>query len=698
MPDFATGDVFVNHRIEGVAGRGGMGVVYRAMQIGLERIVALKVLAPALAEDPGFRERFVAESKIAASIEHPNVIPLYYAGERDGVLFIVMRYVDGPDLRALIRASGRLKPERAARIVAQVGSALDAAHARGLVHRDVKPANVLTTPVTLAGGRADDHVYLTDFGLSKRAASVSELSRAGGWVGTLGYVPPEQIRGERLDARADIYALGCVLFHALTGAPPFLRDSDEATLLASLNDPFPTQEVPTPFAEVLGRALAKDPGDRHTSAGELGQAALAAARETTASAARTGWGRSAFAATPDDAETRPSPEPVPWSPAPSVAQVPAPYQITAQTPAPYQTAAIPPPRPAPPAAGAAGGAWGDRARAPIGAAAILLVAALAVVAVLLVTGGDPATPDRPGSGPPSPVADPPLYIGRRPNALTIASGAVWVVSRGSSFLSLVNARTGRRIPDPVDIGEGATSIASGFGEIWVVKASTGALLRIDARSRRRVGPAIDLDTPGQAVAVDTGDDAVWVGVRNSDRAYRGPETVVRVDRSTGALTRIEVPGGVQDLAVGEGAVWITNRFGSSVVRIKTSNLSQSSIPVGRSPRGIAVGEAAVWVANEGDDTVTRIRASTLRTQTIDVPDTPTRVAVGGGFVWVTAQAAGRVIRIVPQRRRVRDAVETGRRPFAVDVLPGSVWLTLLGDDAVQRVPFEPESRPAGARP
>src|SRR5688500_171813 len=196
MPEFRPGDVFVDYRIEGLAGRGGMGVVYRATQLGLERTVALKVITPALADDPDFRRRFVAESKAAASIEHPNVIPVYYAGEREGVLFIVMRYVDGPDLRALVRAEGKLDAARAAHIIAQVGAGLDAAHQHGLVHRDVKPANVLLGP--------DDHAYLTDFGLTKRTASTAGgVSRPGGWVGTLGYVAPEQIRGERIDARTD---------------------------------------------------------------------------------------------------------------------------------------------------------------------------------------------------------------------------------------------------------------------------------------------------------------------------------------------------------------------------------------------------------------------------------------------------------------------------------------------------------------
>ena len=299
MPEFRPGDVFVDYRIEGLAGRGGMGVVYRVTQVSLERTVALKVIAPALADDEDFRKRFVAESKAAASVEHPNVIPVYYAGERENVLFIVMRYVDGPDLRALVRAEERLEPERAAHIVAQLGGALDAAHRHGLVHRDVKPANVLLGE--------DDHAYLTDFGLTKRAATsagAGGLSRAGGWVGTLGYVAPEQIRGERVDARTDVYALGCVLVYALTGKAPYSGDSDEATLWAHLNAPPPSESVPPDFEGVIARALAKDPSDRYLSAGDLGRAALRAAGRSATSVPERYVGRGLAAPpTEDTADT-----------------------------------------------------------------------------------------------------------------------------------------------------------------------------------------------------------------------------------------------------------------------------------------------------------------------------------------------------------------------------------------------------------
>src|SRR4051794_27943380 len=274
MADLAPGDVFAGHRIVDVAGSGGMGVVYRAVELALDRTVALKLITPALAGDPDFRGRFVRESRAAASIEDPNVIPIFSAGSEQDVLYISMRFVEGEDLRALLRREGRLEPRRAARIVSQVAAALDAAHERGLVHRDIKPANVLLTET--------EHAYLTDFGLTKRVGEgATQVSRPGGWVGTLGYVAPEQIRGERVDARADVYALGAVLFHALAGHAPFTADSDEAMLWRHLHDEPPRagDGVPAGFDPVIRRALAKDPDERYPSAGDLGRAALAAAGE-----------------------------------------------------------------------------------------------------------------------------------------------------------------------------------------------------------------------------------------------------------------------------------------------------------------------------------------------------------------------------------------------------------------------------------
>jgi hypothetical protein len=268
------GDEFGGYRIEAVAGRGGMGLVYRARQRRPDRIVAIKLIAPELAADPAFRARFERESAIAAQIEHPNVEPVYEVAEADGLLYIAMRYVDGVDLGRLLSQSGPLAPERAAYIVSQAADALDAARARGLVHRDIKPGNILV---------ADrDHVYLTDFGLTKRVSDTRGLTATGMFVGTVDYIAAEQIEGRRIDARADVYALGCVLYEMLSGTVPFPRDSGLATLYAHVNDsPPPLQGVPAPLAAAVARAMAKRPADRFLSAGDLGRAVLAGAAGRT---------------------------------------------------------------------------------------------------------------------------------------------------------------------------------------------------------------------------------------------------------------------------------------------------------------------------------------------------------------------------------------------------------------------------------
>src|SRR4051794_16543339 len=276
--ELPTDSLLGGYRILALAGQGGMGVVYRATQIELGRTVALKLIAPKYADDEHFRERFKRESRLAASIDHPNVIPVYEAGETNGALFISMRWVEGPDLRTMIKRGGGVEPRQAARITEQVGAALDAAHDHGLVHRDVKPANVL-----VAAGRAE-HVYLTDFGLVKRTKTDSQVTASGEFVGTLDYIAPEQIEGEP-GASSDVYALGCVLFQSLTGRVPFDKPTEIAKIAAHLQEPPPCPSelapgVPAPFDEVVRRAMAKDRKERYATAGELGRAAV---RASTAS-------------------------------------------------------------------------------------------------------------------------------------------------------------------------------------------------------------------------------------------------------------------------------------------------------------------------------------------------------------------------------------------------------------------------------
>ena len=255
----APGSTFAGYRIEDEIGRGGMGVVYRATDLRLERPVALKLIAPELAADEDFRERFLRESRVAASLGHPHVLPVHAAGEEDGQLYLAMRYVEGEDLKTLLAREKKLDAERALRICRQVAEALDVAHRRGLVHRDVKPANVLLDE--------EGEAYLADFGLTKQAGGAA--TKTGQIVGTLDYLAPEQIRGEEVDGRSDQYALACLLYECLAGKPPFRRQTEAQTLWAHMHeDPQSLQAYPV-LDPVVGRGLAKDKAERFPTCVDL---------------------------------------------------------------------------------------------------------------------------------------------------------------------------------------------------------------------------------------------------------------------------------------------------------------------------------------------------------------------------------------------------------------------------------------------
>jgi len=264
------------YRIESLLGRGGMSVVYLAEHLRLKRKAALKLLSPELAEDPTFRARFVSEWERLAQLDHPNIIPVFEAGEADGLLFIAMRYVRTTDLKGLIEQHGRLEPDRAVSIISQTASALDAAHQQHLVHRDVKPANILIA--IGAGPEGGDHAYLSDFGLTKHTASQSGLTQTGHFMGTIDYVAPEQISGKGVDGRTDQYALACVLYQSVTGAVPFPRDEETAALFAHLQDTPPRAtalrpDLPAGLDGVIVRAMAKQKDDRFESCTAFARAA-----------------------------------------------------------------------------------------------------------------------------------------------------------------------------------------------------------------------------------------------------------------------------------------------------------------------------------------------------------------------------------------------------------------------------------------
>jgi len=649
VSELATGTVFAGHRIEDVAGRGGMGVVYRAAQLALDRTVALKVIAPGLLDDETMRARFVRESKIAASIDHPNVIPIYYAGEEDGVAYIAMRYVPGDDIRSLVRRLGRLEPERAARLTAQIGAALDAAHHAGLVHRDIKPANVLLGP--------EDHVYLTDFGLTRHALSTAGATKPGHWVGTLDYVAPEQIRGDRVDARADIYALGCLLYYALTGSVPYARDGDEAKLWAHLNDPPPKPSehgVPQAFDQVIARALAKSPDDRYPSAGDLGRAALAAAAGTDPSQEERLVAKGAAA--PIESPT-----------------------ISVARPAPEQTLVRPEPETV----------VLKRGRRPALFALALLAAAGIGVATAVALGGDDTTPPAPTATPTATAAPADLHVaksihvGRRPNVARVVGDNVFVGSYGATKLSIVDAKTGELRDYEPKVGRGVADSAAGFGGLWLAVARSGDVVKLDAKSGH---PKARYHVGGIPRAIATSDDAVWVGLVGQNGA---PDMLLKVDPKTGkTLSSTPYPYGISALAPSPSALWVVSRRRARVIKADPqTGRPEREVRLGETPPEYGIyADGALWVATPGDDVVYKVLTATGDVIPISVGHRPRRLALDDGRVYVSNYNSSDLYQIDAKASRVAgDPVSVPVNPFAVAAGDGAVWVTSPPNNQLSRL-------------
>ncbi len=605
-------------------GRGGMGVVYLATDEELDRRVALKVIAPERASDHQFRRRFERESKLAASIEHPHVVTVYEAGEAAGTVYIAMRYIEGTDLGALLEAEGWLEPERAARLVAQVAGALDEAHRRGLVHRDVKPANVLVGEV---GG--EEWAYLSDFGATRRSTGTA-LTEPGEWLGTLGYASPEQIQGRRVDARSDVYSLGCVLFEALTGQLPFDRADHVAKLFAHVNDRPPAAtdlapELPAEVDRVIARALAKEPADRFPSAGDLGRAATAAVRgEPTAGRERsvaTGEARSGVAA--DSAETA----------------------VTSRLRGPRLRRV---PR------------W--RWVAALGVLAMLIAAA----ALLLPRGDHPEV-----------VAK--IKVGKRPVGIAVGRALAWVTDRDEGTVSRIDPDTNQLVGPPIRVGRAPIGVRSGEGSVWVAVSGDDQVARIDPDSGEVVSR---IDVENHPAGIQVGAGAVWVTNLKSD-------AVSRIDPDTEQVESIAVGNGPSGIAVGEGGVWVANSLDGTVSRILPwPRVVAQKITVGTRPRGVAAGAGSVWVANTSDATVSEIDPDTFQVvgEPIDVGRAPAGVTVGEKWVWITNERDNTLSRIDPDTGAVvGEAIEVGPRPRGIAVGDGSVWVANSADGTVSRI-------------
>ncbi|MET0771109.1 MAG: protein kinase [Solirubrobacteraceae bacterium] len=691
IPHMESGTILGGYRIDAVAGQGGMGVVYRATQLGLDRPVALKVIASELADNLDFRNRFKSESQLAASIDHPNVVPVYEAGEADGVLYLAMRFVEGTDLRSLVDASGGgLEPERAVRITWQVAAALDAAHRRGLVHRDVKPPNVLIAE------EGEEHAYLTDFGLTKHAAAAGGFTRTGQFVGTPDFSAPEQIRGESADARADVYALGCVLFHALTGRVPFPRDSELAKMYAHLSDPAPAASainpaVPAPLDAVIGTAMAKEPTDRYASAGDLARAAWAALQGEPAPApagsVATGEAAKPAVRAPDT--------PAPRTPPPSGVSTASP-NAGASAHSPLSSAEAPAAKPKP--AGPAGWPKGRRV-ALLVALPILLVAALAVAALGAagvfggddddaVAGGGPqatvtatktAEAGQQGAGQPKVTAT--IPVGDGPDGITADGDTVFVSHAREGTLQAIDAKTDELSGDAVEVGSNPDQIAAGKGTVWVVDASSDQLQRL--QSDPELLPTATIPVGADAQGISLGPQLAWV-------ANTGDDTVQRVDRAS--ATAVGDPIGVGDHPIGifvGSKVWVTNFSDGTLTQIDiaTAQVEGDPLPVGEGARGVFEGLGAVWVSNLKDDTVVRVDPKTFEVvATIPVGDEPKDVVTHAGFVWVVNSKSNTVTRIDPGTNRVAGApIPVGQNPIGLAASKDALWVTNFRDDTVSRI-------------
>jgi serine/threonine-protein kinase len=692
MAELAPGQVVAGYRIETVVGRGGMGVVYRATQLSLDRAVALKAIAPELAGDVMFRERFKRESRIAASIEHPNVIPVYEAGEGDGLLYLTMRYVEGTDLRALIETQGGLAPARAARLLAQVAAALAAAHRRDLMHRDVKPANVL---IDASGER--EHAYLTDFGIARHVAATSGLTQTGSVVGTLDYLAPERMVDGGGDARADVYALGCVLFQALTGSVPYPRENEVAKMYAHLNAPVPDARdlnagVPDALAELAMRAMAKEPEARVHSASELAEQLLTAADQVL-STAEPG---------PDSAGTTlPATPPVPAPPSePS---------LPSDRPAPSTEPATPGTEPAAPSAEPA---MADTEPAaadtePATADTEPLTASTETAATGPAADTDPGATVPAATEPaaPEPAATKPLG----PRTTGTEGGP-------SGGLGALRTDVGTKSALPERGGRGAATRGRGPGVFIAAAGAVVALIAVvvvlvsggsggsgdesaqksnesaqksgkNVRKSKGTGSAATLNpTPLEPIALKPGADGVATGAGFVWIANRELDTVTRVNAQSRQVDGepIQVGQEPDSLAEGLGAMWVTNTSSNSVTRMDLgTGKPLGNHDVGGAPEGILIARGSAWIANGGDGTVTRLDSGGNRTATAQVGSGPVQLAATSDSVWVTVSKENKIVEL-----DVASGQPTGRevpisgtpRGIAYDPRRKELWVSASAAD------------------
>jgi serine/threonine protein kinase/ABC-type transport system substrate-binding protein len=613
----ATGTVLAGFRVESLIGEGANGSVYLAERIGDGRRVALKLLEPELARDERFRRRFLRESQLAATLDHPHIVSTLASGEQDGHLYLVMAYVEGSDLRQVLRSEGRLGPERALDLIEQVAEALDAAHSAGLVHRDVKPANIL---VSTADG---EQAYVCDFGLARHVSSVSSLTSDRSFVGTIDYVSPEQIEGGPIDGRADVYSLGCVLYECLAGERPFDRETELSVLFAHLNEPpAPLSdfrpELPGAIDAVFSTALAKLPDHRFATCGELVEAVRAALAGKTVPARNARRRRRVLAC---------------------VAVVVA-------------------------AAAAAGGVLATRggnaprSRATLNKSHVIqlktntlnLLDARTRRAVSSITLGRSASVglgvddieftghsawiDFSGwdrlervdlaSRKVDLIAHIPWGAGGATTPIGITSGSVWVAQCFGPRVLRIDGRTGKVTGRFTNVGQGCGGVVAAGGSVWVGRdAGVVELNERTGRLLRRIA------FPAPVTRIVYADGAVWA-TSGSD-GY-----VAKIDPSGGGVVTARLHGWLADLRVGGGSAWVSFQPAGQVFRLGESDLSVVATYGGVSnPNALSYGGGGLWISNPDTSTLSFLDPTTGRRTIFPLSLSPEVAVYHQGLLWTS---------------------------------------------------------------
>ncbi len=624
--DLLIGSELAGYRIEALIGRGGMGSVYLAEQITLGRKVALKVLPPDLADSEDFRHRFERESRLAASLDHPHVIPIFESGEADGVLFIAMRLVEGTDLATLIADGGPLALDRAASIVTQVGSALDAAHAKGLVHRDVKPGNVLVVP-----GEPDeeDYAYLSDFGLTRLTTSDSALTRTGHFMGTVAYAAPEQFQGRPADAASDLYSLGCVAYECVTGERPFPRDQEAAVMFAHLQEEPPhaavvRPDVPAALDAALVKAMAKAPEDRFPTGKAFGAAVRAAV---------------GIDSTPGSIPVAPPIPPIPDGGG--------------------RAGRGPPPTGHP------------RRRFAVTAALVALAVAAAAI-VLFAVGRGPSDQGAPrsstpaGKGPTSSASTSSgasASPGSSPGAIGPPGGLPVTVD---SLLRL-DPESGE-VLETYAVGSDPGGVAFSGHAVWVVNDGDATISKLDTVSGHvttRGGIASPCGVfPGPG-------GRVWVVSCDASQVELiGPD-------SFDVIRTLHVPGPGEVVTTG-GSTWAVSYRGpgvnSMLYRFDSSGRREALIELGFEAFSITVADdGSLWGNDFGDGTIWRVDPATNDVEFIPGWTTPDEVVAGNGKIWVGDPQTNSVTEFDPVRRQVDGVIRLNNKSGYIVVTPDAVW-------------------------